>query len=177
MRINRSITGSIMSLAGLIILILATIILQSTLVPYISINNIKPDLFNGLFILLVLQFSNIQSIILAFIIGAVKDLYTNHQYGLEIIALIIPALILPIIVKKTDISNIFVRFMVLYLFSLISLLIVLIEMAIIEKSFITIKIFYSNAIGAALYTSVISLIVFHFIKRIIPFKTDQYELF
>ncbi len=161
----------------LVILIIVTTILQVTLIPYISLHNVKPDLFYGLFALLILQFSNIQTILLAFIIGFLKDLFANNLFGLEIISLLIPALILPFIVKKTDINNPLVRFIILFISSLLAFFTLLTSIAVIEKSPEVINIYFMKILESSLYTAIISFVLYYFLKLFIPKKTEQYELF
>ena len=74
-------------------------------------------------------------------------------------------------------NNYFVRFFVIFLFSITSFFVLLISIAVIEKSCEVIKIFSTRAIGAALYTAVIAFLLSYLIKKLIPRKTEQYELF
>ena len=161
----------------LFIVIVATIILQTTCVPYFSINYIKPDLCTALYISLLLRFPHLEAVLLAFFIGLVKELFSNHFFGLEIISLAIPALVFPVIIRKADIENHMVKFCIVFLFSLTSFFIYLSSIIVAEHVYHARTLLFSRMLGASLYTTIVALGVDWIVKKYIPRKTKQYELF
>ncbi|MBU1862813.1 MAG: hypothetical protein KKH94_04010 [Candidatus Omnitrophica bacterium] len=156
---------------------ISVIILQATCVPYVAVGTIRPDLFCALFICLLIRHPNINAMYLAYIIGIIKELYSNNFFGLEITSLVIPALFFPTIIKKADIESYPVRVLIIFLFILSSLFVFICSLIITEGAYHIINSLVNKLLGIALYTTITALIMDHIIKICIPRKTVQYELF
>ena len=161
----------------LLFITIGTIILQTTCIPYFSINYIKPDLCSALYISLLLRFPHLEAVFLAFFISSVKELFSNHYFGLEIISLAIPAIFFPVLIRKADIENHMVKFCIVFLFCLMSFSIYICFIVVAEHVYHARTLLFSKILGASLYTTVVALGVDSVIKKCIPRKTEQYELF
>ena len=161
----------------LMFLLLSVVILQLTLVPYAVIGKMKIDLMFGLFVLFVLKFPNIEAIPLAFIVGFVQGIFSNNYFGIEIIALSIPALFLPAIIKKADTRIFMVRAILLFLSLVAAYCAVIVSMAIAQQSFTLLCVHISEVIPSALYTTFICMCFEGILNKCVPRITKQYELF
>ena len=161
----------------LLLLTFLIVILQTTFIPYYSINGIRPDMVSALFLAILYRYPTINAIYVAFFIGIIKSLFSNYYFGVDIIALIIPATFFPFLIRKADLSNILVKFLITVILLLIHFVVFIIILSTINNIMHTRSFLYDKLFGITLYTSVITLIIDKMVRKFIPRKTEQYELF
>jgi len=161
----------------LLLFTLFIIILQTTCMPYYAINGIRPDLVSALFLAILFRYPTINAIYVAFFIGLIKSLFSNYYFGVDIVALVLPATFFPFLIRKADLSNIIVKFLLTIILLLIHFVVFICIISLINNIFHSRSFLYDKLFGITIYTAIMTLVIDKIVHKIIPRKTEQYELF
>lgn len=158
-------------------LVVLCVVFQMTLLPHISSQNARPDICCALFIVLLVQFPAVHAISIAFFIGLIKSVFSSNLFGLDIIAYVVPALFFPALIRKADMSHVIIYYSVVFLWSFVYFLVYGVVYMITVHAFEICGRLLIHCFWASLYTTLIAIVVKYAVKKFIPRKTDQYELF
>lgn len=150
-----------------ILLFFPVLVIQTTVIPLISVNGIVPDLILILLVFYSLKYGQIYGTILGFVYGFLFDLITGSLLGSAMLSKTIAGFVAGYFSNENK-REVYLKS---YIFSLIVLLCTLID-TIVYSFFSTIDLsksilvlFFEQAMMPALYTAVISIIVSIFYPR------------
>ena len=150
-----------------ILLFFPLLIIQTTIIPLISINGVIPDFILILLVFYAVKYGQIYGTVLGFVYGFLFDLITGSLLGSAMLSKTIAGFVAGYFSNENKRE----AYLKSYIFSLIVLLCTLID-TIVYSFFSTIDLsknvfalFFEQALLPALYTAVISIIVTIFYPR------------
>ena len=153
------------------------VIIQITLASYLSFGVFKVDFICAMVGAFLVLTNGKFAISTAFFAGCVKELFSTHFFGIEILSLCVPAYIFSMIISKTDTLNFFVRFFLCFVFAFIVFSLYLTFLLISEKSLCFFSNYYIMVLPSSLYTSFFGSFIYYMLKGFVSQKSAQYELF
>jgi rod shape-determining protein MreD len=161
----------------LLLLVCLTIIIQVSVVPFLHINRIAPDLVFVVFMLLAMTLSRRYTLFLALLFGFIKELFASHYFGNELIPYLIIGLLLPAVINRFNCENKMIRFIIIFCFSFLVGAVNILCIALSEYSSVILENFFQKTIYVSIYTTIVAFFVSPLVALIVPKKSIQYELF
>ena len=153
--------------------------LQLTIVPFLKIQGLQPDLLCLLvvFLAFTLRCRNLE--IIAFSAGAAKDLLVHTVFGLEIASLVCAAVVLKRLVHSLEQEDLFLQMGMVFVYSFSSLIFFHGLSFLLQQSYGSLSILVAKSAAIALYTAFLTPPVFVFLRFIFALRPHerQYELF
>lgn len=161
----------------LLISLLIIVVLQMCLSPYLALGDVRPDFFTAFVAGVCGYFSGHRCVSIAGVTGLIKDCFGVHAFGINFITLSFTALVLSAIVKKTDLTNPFMRVFFFFLFSFVSFSVYCTLLCVSENIVGLAGGFFIRVFPAAVYTGLFSIVIHNALNFLMPKKSAQYELF
>ena len=159
--------------------ILSCAILQMTIVPWVSVGGIAPNLCFLFVAFYAFQLNHHQIFLIAFATGLFRDFLTQSFFGIDTVSLVFGSLVLQQMASRLDRDNFWVQFWGVFLFSFVSLLINLILLSSIQQAWMLNGYQLAKAFLITVYTTLGAFLAFPFLKRLfnVSALAKQYELF
>jgi rod shape-determining protein MreD len=161
----------------LLLLIALFIILQISVLPFLSFGPIGLDLFVIFFVLISLKYPARYTFYISLLFGLIKELFSSHYFGVELIPFLIIGLLLPQIINKLNVNFKIIRLLLIFLFATIFFSLNIFCFALAEQSTEVLQSFFFKIINSSIYTAFASIFLEKIINIVLPKRSIQYELF
>ena len=161
------------------IAILILIWFQFALLPYISIRNVKPDLFFIFLAFYAFQIDRKTLPMLGFILGLIRDLCSNTFFGLETASVLGGSVVLYFLAARFDREKFWIQIASLFTFSFLTLTLFAVLAMMIQPNYGLNEMVLSQILLITIYTSVFGVLLFPFLNKWLlrALSGKQYELF
>ena len=163
----------------LILVLLALIWSELSLLPFFSIGSIKPDFFLVFLAFYAFRINWKRIIALSFFVGLAQDLVTNSFFGLETASCVGGAILLRFLALEFDREKRSIQLVGLFVFSWLTLLLFMLLSFLVGEHYPFGEEAFVRALFIAVYTTAFGWLVFPvFEKWLKPaLAVKQYELF
>ena len=163
----------------LMVILFLLIWLEFSVLPFISLREIKPDFFFIFLAFYAFRIDQRSVIPLAFFLGLVKDLITNSFFGLETASYVCGAVLLSFLAVRFDREKRWIQIASLFVFSWGTLVCFAVLALFVQRQYGLNLLVVAHTFLVAFYTSLLSFVFLPFLDRYVRpgLKQKQYELF
>jgi len=151
----------------LIFLIFFFLLLELTVVPYLTLFGVRPDLFFILIAFYSFLIHPNRTPHFAVFLGLIRELFSGTLLGLETLSYGISGIMLWFLVMKMERENPYNQAALIFIFSFINLLIISVLNVCLTETSVTMGQIFQMIMGASLYTTLAAPFVFFFIRRVL----------
>ena len=163
----------------LILICLGLIWLELSILPLLSIWQVKPDFFFIFLVFYAFRVDYRSLFPLAFVFGIAKDLLANSFFGLEVASYVSSSFLLQFLAVRFDREKRWIQLVSLFVFSFTSLILFSIFALLVQKQYGLNAQVMIKAFLISLYTTFFGFLLFPFLDRWLraTLRQKQYELF
>jgi len=150
----------------IVLVFIATLILQTTILPYLRIGGAMPDMLLVLVIFTALFYGSLAGGAVGLAVGLAQDLLGGHYFGLGALSCFFAGYLMGCLERRVNMDNILATFSLALAGSLVAGAVYLIGQAIISASVLSFHLFWSVSVAGALYDACLAALFFKPLVRL-----------
>ncbi len=146
--------------ACIVLAFIASLILQTTILPFLSLGGVMPDLLLVLVIFTALFYGSLAGGVGGFVVGLAQDLLRGHYLGLGGLSCLVAGYLMGYLKQRVNTDNILVTFSLVLAGSFIAGAVNLLGQGILSGSVLSLRLFWSVSAAGALYNACLAALLF-----------------
>jgi rod shape-determining protein MreD len=150
----------------IVLVFIASLILQTTILPFWHIDGVMPNLLLVLVIFTALFYGSLTGGMVGFAVGLAQDLLGGHYLGLGALSCFFAGYLMGCLERRVNMDNILVTFSMVLAGSLVAGAVYLMGQGILSASALSMHLFWGITVAGALYDACLAALLFRPLVRL-----------
>lgn len=150
----------------IVLAFIVVLILQTTILPFLRIGGIMPDLLLVLVIFTALFYGSLAGGVVGFVVGLIQDLLGGHYLGLGALSFFLAGFLMGYLERRVNKDNLLVAFSLVLMGSFMASAFFLLGQGLLDMAALNIRLFWRVLIPSALYNACLASLFFQPLTRL-----------